>query len=75
MSIFLFGTTCLYLGSFWWFDGRIEDANARGRFRRTAIEELRVLYAGMDQRLSVLAADVGRCLAGEISIIDSDFDI
>ncbi len=74
-NIFLSGTTCLYIGSFWWFDGRIEDAQARNRFRRTAIEELRGLYAGMGQRLSVLFADVDRSFAGEISLIKSDYDV
>jgi hypothetical protein len=32
IGIFLFGTTCLFLGTVWWFDGRIEDAQIRNGF-------------------------------------------
>lgn len=75
IGIFLFGTTCLYLGSFWWFDGRIEDAQIRRRFRRTAVREMRRLYGDIERRLSVLVADVGRCIAGQIPYVKSEYDI
>lgn len=72
-GIFIFGTTCLFIGIFWWFDGRIEDEEIRRRLRRAALAEMRSLYAKMDRRLSVLSADIDRCLAGEISVIDDKF--
>jgi len=75
LGVFLFGTTCLFLGIFWWFDGRIEATESRRRYRRTALQELRNLYAKMGRRVSILAADIDRCLAGEISAIDDNFDV
>lgn len=73
MGVFLFGTTCLYQGIFWWFDGRIEDAEIRRRFRRFAAQEMRKLFADMERRLSTLTTDIGRCLAGEISAVDYQY--
>lgn len=75
VGIFLFGTTCMYLGTFWWFDGRIQEVDVRYRFRRAAVRELRSLYSDMDRRLSVLAADVGDCLAGQIARVNTAFDV
>jgi len=73
LAIFLFGTTCLFLGTFWWFDGRINDAQGRCRFRRAAVRELRRNYAAMARRLDGLAADVERCLDGELARVDARF--
>ena len=75
IGILLFGTTCLYLGSFWWFDGRIEDVEFRSRFRRIAAQEMRSLYAGMERRLSILLADVGSCIAGQVETVDPKLDL
>ena len=75
IGILLFGTTCLYLGSFWWFDGRIEDVEFRKKFRRVSALEMRKLYAGMEQRMSILLADVGRCIAGQIDAVDPTLDL
>ena len=75
VGILLFGSTCLFLGSFWWYDGRIEDAQIRRRFRRTAVRQLQSLYVDLDRRLSVLLTDVERCLAGEIPDVDAKFDL
>lgn len=74
-SIFLFGTTCLFLASFWWFDGRIVEAQIRCRYRQTAVQELRKVYASMERRLAVLLTDTGRCVAGEIPAVEAGFDI
>ncbi|NKB48439.1 MAG: DUF115 domain-containing protein [Alphaproteobacteria bacterium] len=75
IGIFLFGTNCLFLGASWWFDGRIDDPLVRRHVRRVAVRELRRLYAEMEKRLSILCVDVGRCLAGEIARIETEFDI
>lgn len=75
IGVFLFGTSCLFLGSFWWFDGRIEDAQYRRGFRRTAVREIGSLYATMERRLSILLADTGNCIAGQIETIDSKLDV
>jgi hypothetical protein len=75
IAMFLFGTTCMFIGIFWWFDGRIEDEDIRRRFRRTAVRELQSLYGKMAHRTSVLLTDVDRCFAGEISTIDPELGV
>ncbi|TDJ61667.1 MAG: DUF115 domain-containing protein [Proteobacteria bacterium] len=75
IGIFLSGSTCLFLGSFWWFDGRIEDAEDRRRFRQTAARELCSLFAVMERRLSILIADTGSCIAGQIETVDSKLNV
>ncbi|MFT5182636.1 MAG: hypothetical protein ACI8S3_002529 [Alphaproteobacteria bacterium] len=75
IGIYLFGTTCMFLGIFWWFDGRIEDEKFRPSFRRMAAQEMRNFYAGLERRLSILIADVGSCLDGEIVTVESKYDL
>lgn len=75
IGMFLFGTTCMFVGIFWWFDGRIEDDDIRRRFRRIAVTELQGLYGKIAQRTSVLLTDVDRFLAGEISTIDPELGV
>ncbi|NNE84245.1 MAG: motility associated factor glycosyltransferase family protein [Alphaproteobacteria bacterium] len=75
IGAYLFGTTCMTIGSFWWFDGRIEDAQIRRRFRGIAAQELRALYSDMERRLSILISDVGDCITGQITTINSELDV
>lgn len=75
VAVFLFGTTCLYIGTYWWIDGRIADEEERYRLRRFAVRELQSHYADMKQRMISLSNDVGRCLAGEIPSVEFKMDV
>ncbi len=74
MPPFLLGTTVLFMGLFWWIDGRIKDDLVRRRFRRSAVRELRKVYDEMGQRVQRLASDVTNAIAGAPGAIDSSYD-
>jgi len=39
------------------------------------VRAMRRLYVDIERRLSVLVADVGRCIAGQIPYVKSEYDI
>ncbi|MHA1564502.1 MAG: motility associated factor glycosyltransferase family protein [Alphaproteobacteria bacterium] len=68
---FFYGSVLLMLGSSWWYDRRLVDANQRVSFRKTVIVELRKTLEYMDKRVGQLYQEIEDYFNGEIEIIEA----
>lgn len=63
---FLFGTTVLLLSSFFWAEGRIEDATEHAAYRDAALDEMRTAFLLMQTRYARLLDDVDGYFEGAL---------
>lgn len=71
-AAFFYGSLTLVDGAIWWYDRRIDDPEARARYRRLAIAQLRKMVAEGRQRLTTLFDDVEAVFAGRKDRVEAE---
>ncbi len=68
---FFYGSILLMLGSSWWYDQRLVDADQRAGYRKTVIAEVRRTLEYMDKRIGQLYQEIEDCFNGELEVIEA----